>query len=85
MISNRNPNSGITSNSVIYVINKVTFGLGTGERNRIGVAEITRNKTYRKLADRYCFEMHNRGLNNAIHAILLAVVNYFAFIILAFS
>ena len=48
--------SGITSNSVIYVKNGVSVGIGTGEQDRVGVAEIARDKAYRKLADRYCFE-----------------------------
>jgi phosphoribosylaminoimidazolecarboxamide formyltransferase/IMP cyclohydrolase len=48
--------SGVTSNSVIYVKNEVTVGIGTGEQDRVGVAEIAREKAYRKLADRYCFE-----------------------------
>jgi phosphoribosylaminoimidazolecarboxamide formyltransferase/IMP cyclohydrolase len=48
--------SGITSNSVIYVKDQVTAGIGTGEQDRVGVAEIARDKAYRKLADRYCFE-----------------------------
>jgi phosphoribosylaminoimidazolecarboxamide formyltransferase/IMP cyclohydrolase len=47
--------SGITSNSVIYVKDQVTVGIGTGEQDRVGVAEIARDKAYRKLADRYCF------------------------------
>jgi len=48
--------SGVTSNSVIYVKNEVTVGIGTGEQDRVGVAEIAKDKAYRKLADRYCFE-----------------------------
>ncbi|UCD87131.1 MAG: IMP cyclohydrolase [Desulfobacterales bacterium] len=48
--------SGITSNSVIYIKDEVTVGIGTGEQDRVGVAEIARDKAYRKLADRYCFE-----------------------------
>jgi len=48
--------SGVTSNSVIYTKNEVTVGIGTGEQDRVGVAEIARDKAYRKLADRYCFE-----------------------------
>jgi len=48
--------SGITSNSVIYVKDEVTVGIGTGEQDRVGVAEIARDKAHRKLADRYCFE-----------------------------
>jgi len=48
--------SGITSNSVIYVKNGITVGIGTGEQDRVGVAEIARDKAYRKLADRYSWE-----------------------------
>jgi phosphoribosylaminoimidazolecarboxamide formyltransferase/IMP cyclohydrolase len=48
--------SGVTSNSVIYVRDNTTVGIGTGEQDRVGVAEIARDKAYRKLADRYCFE-----------------------------
>lgn len=55
--------SGITSNSVIYVKNEVTVGIGTGEQDRVGVAEIARDKAYRKLADRYCFEELNIPYN----------------------
>ena len=41
---------------MIYVKDQVTVGIGTGEQDRVGVAEIARDKAYRKLADRYCFE-----------------------------
>lgn len=56
--------SGVTSNSVIYVKNRVTVGIGTGEQDRVGVAEIARDKAYRKLADRYCFETHGLAYND---------------------
>ena len=56
--------SGITSNSVIYVKDQVTVGIGTGEQDRVGVAEIARDKAYRKLADRYCFEMYGVPYND---------------------
>jgi phosphoribosylaminoimidazolecarboxamide formyltransferase / IMP cyclohydrolase len=56
--------SGITSNSVIYVKDGVTVGIGTGEQDRVGVAEIARDKAYRKLADRYCFEALKIPYNN---------------------
>ncbi len=56
--------SGITSNSVIYVKNQVTVGIGTGEQDRVGVAEIARDKAYRKLADRYCFEAYSTSYND---------------------
>jgi phosphoribosylaminoimidazolecarboxamide formyltransferase/IMP cyclohydrolase len=53
---------GITSNSVIYVKDGVTVGIGTGEQDRVGVAEIARDKAYRKLADRICWERHGLPL-----------------------
>lgn len=56
--------SGITSNSVIYVKDGVTVGIGTGEQDRVGVAEIARDKAYRKLADRYCFEQYQIPYND---------------------
>lgn len=56
--------SGITSNSVIYVKDQVTVGIGTGEQDRVGVAEIARDKAYRKLADRYAFEKWQTGYND---------------------
>ncbi|MCF8112058.1 MAG: IMP cyclohydrolase [Desulfobacteraceae bacterium] len=55
--------SGVTSNSVLYVKNGVSVGIGTGEQDRVGVAEIARDKAYRKLADRYCFEKHQVPYN----------------------
>ena len=56
--------SGITSNSVIYVKDLVTVGIGTGEQDRVGVAEIARDKAYRKLADRYCFAQYQTPYND---------------------
>ena len=50
--------SGITSNSVIYVKDKQTVGIGTGEQDRVGVAEIAKDKAYRKLKDRYAYEAY---------------------------
>lgn len=55
--------SGITSNSVIYVKDLATVGIGTGEQDRVGVAEIARDKAYRKRADRICFERHATPYN----------------------
>jgi phosphoribosylaminoimidazolecarboxamide formyltransferase/IMP cyclohydrolase len=49
---------GITSNSVIYVKDGVTVGIGTGEQDRVGVAEIAVNKAYTKYADAICFNKH---------------------------
>lgn len=55
---------GVTSNSVIYVKDGVTVGIGTGEQDRVGVAEIARDKAYRKLADRLAWEQHKTPYNN---------------------
>jgi phosphoribosylaminoimidazolecarboxamide formyltransferase/IMP cyclohydrolase len=55
--------AGVTSNSVIYVKDLATVGIGTGEQDRVGVAEIARDKAYRKLADRYCFEQYGTAYN----------------------
>jgi phosphoribosylaminoimidazolecarboxamide formyltransferase/IMP cyclohydrolase len=55
--------SGVTSNSVLYVKDGVTVGIGTGEQDRVGVAEIARDKAYRKLADRLCWERHRVPYN----------------------
>ena len=60
--------AGVSSNSVIYVKDQVTVGIGTGEQDRVGVAEIARDKAYRKLADRYCFEAHGVAYNDMADA-----------------
>jgi phosphoribosylaminoimidazolecarboxamide formyltransferase/IMP cyclohydrolase len=49
---------GVTSNSVIYVKDGVTTGIGTGEQDRVGVAEIAVYKAYTKYADWLCFRRH---------------------------
>jgi phosphoribosylaminoimidazolecarboxamide formyltransferase/IMP cyclohydrolase len=67
--------SGITSNSVIYVKDLVTVGIGTGEQDRVGVAEIARDKAYRKLADRYCFETFKTSYNEMKDAAALSEID----------
>ena len=47
---------GVTSNSVLYVKDGCTVGIGTGEQDRVGVAEIAVYKAYQKYADALCFE-----------------------------
>jgi phosphoribosylaminoimidazolecarboxamide formyltransferase / IMP cyclohydrolase len=49
---------GVTSNSVIYVKDGCTVGIGTGEQDRVGVAELAVIKAYVKYRDRLCFERH---------------------------
>jgi phosphoribosylaminoimidazolecarboxamide formyltransferase/IMP cyclohydrolase len=53
-----NVEQGITSNSVIYVKNGTTVGIGTGEQDRVGVAEIAIFKAYTKYADALCFKRY---------------------------
>ena len=47
---------GVTSNSVLYVKDGCTVGIGTGEQDRVGVAEIAIYKAYTKYADALCFK-----------------------------
>lgn len=56
--------AGVTSNSVLYVKDGCTVGIGTGEQDRVGVAEIARDKAYRKLADRFAWERFKTPYNN---------------------
>jgi len=49
---------GVSSNSVLYVKNGVTVGIGTGEQDRVGVAEIAVFKAYTKYADAVCFRKY---------------------------
>ncbi|MEJ2697450.1 MAG: hypothetical protein P8013_12485 [Candidatus Sulfobium sp.] len=58
MLFGWNVEQGITSNSVIYVKDGVTVGIGTGEQDRVGVAEIAVFKAYTKYADALCFRRH---------------------------
>ncbi len=52
---------GVTSNSVLYIKNQVTVGIGTGEQDRVGVAEIAIFKAYTKYADALCFNRHGKS------------------------
>ena len=47
---------GVTSNSVLYVKDGCTVGIGTGEQDRVGVAEIAVHKAYIKYADLLSFD-----------------------------
>lgn len=47
---------GVTSNSVLYIKDGATVGIGTGEQDRVGVAEIAVHKAYIKYADMLCFD-----------------------------
>lgn len=58
MLFGWNVEQGITSNSVIYVKDGVTIGIGTGEQDRVGVAEIAVFKAYTKHADALCYRKY---------------------------
>ena len=49
---------GVTSNSVLYIKDGCTVGVGTGEQDRVGVAEIAVNKAYIKYADMIGFDKY---------------------------
>jgi len=55
---------GVTSNSVLYVKERCTMGIGTGEQDRVGVAEIAVFKAYTKYADALCFDRHGMPMKD---------------------
>jgi phosphoribosylaminoimidazolecarboxamide formyltransferase / IMP cyclohydrolase len=55
MLFGWNVEQGVSSNSVLYVKDGVTVGIGTGEQDRVGVAQIAVFKAYQKHADRLAF------------------------------
>ncbi|MBQ5531344.1 MAG: IMP cyclohydrolase [Kiritimatiellae bacterium] len=55
--------AGVTSNSVLYVKDGATVGIGTGEQDRVGVAEIARDKAYVKHADWLSWEKWGKPYN----------------------
>ena len=60
---------GVSSNSVLYVKNGVTVGIGTGEQDRVGVAQIAIHKAYAKYADRLARERFALSYNELCLAI----------------
>ena len=63
---------GVTSNSVIFVKDGCTVGIGTGEQDRVGVAEIAIFKAYTKYADALCFKRFGMPYKNLELEILQA-------------
>lgn len=61
--------SGITSNSVIYVKEGVSVGLANGEKDRVGVAERGRDKAYSQLRDILCWDLMKISFNQLVHQI----------------
>ena len=58
--------AGVTSNSVLYIKDGMTVGIGTGEQDRVGVAEIARDKAYRKYADWLAWEKWQTPYNELV-------------------
>ncbi|MGC8660701.1 MAG: IMP cyclohydrolase, partial [Desulfomonilaceae bacterium] len=54
---------GVTSNSVLYVKDGCTVGIGTGEQDRVGVAELAVIKAHVKYRDRICYEKFKKPYN----------------------
>lgn len=54
--------SGVTSNSVLFVKDEQTVAIGTGEQDRVGVARIARNKAYWKRADQIARATVGKGI-----------------------
>ena len=50
--------AGVTSNSVLYVKDDATIAIGAGGQDRVGMAQHARDKAYRNLADRLCWDKH---------------------------
>lgn len=48
----------VTSNSIVYVKDGVTVGIGTGEQDRVGAAEIARDKAVKKALEREAYRLH---------------------------
>ncbi|MBM3299776.1 MAG: IMP cyclohydrolase, partial [Deltaproteobacteria bacterium] len=61
---------GVTSNSVLYVKNGCTVGIGTGEQDRVGVAKIAAFKAYEKCRDLLCFQQTGRSYDETRDEVL---------------
>lgn len=55
---------GVTSNSVLYIKDGVTISIGAGGQDRVGMSQYARDKAYRNLADRLCWEQHKIPYND---------------------
>lgn len=54
--------AGVSSNSVIFVRDGVTTGIGTGEQDRVGCVELTITKARTKYADLLAFKEQNQSI-----------------------
>ena len=56
--------SGVSSNSALFVKNEATVAIGTGEQDRVGVVEIAVFKAYKKFVDGLVFRTY--GVPSAV-------------------
>ncbi|MDR3134854.1 MAG: IMP cyclohydrolase [Deltaproteobacteria bacterium] len=59
---------GIISNSVLFVKNKVTVGIGCGQQDRVGVVEVAAFKARRNYAEQLAFSNHGLSLGELAQA-----------------
>ncbi|MBI5523121.1 MAG: IMP cyclohydrolase [Desulfarculus sp.] len=57
---------GVSSNSVLYVKDGCTVGIGTGEQDRVGVARIAVYKAYTKYANRLAWQRHGKKYDELV-------------------
>ena len=66
---------GVTSNSVLYVKDGATVSIGAGGQDRVGMALYARDKAYRNLADRICWERCHMPYNTLTDAKAKAAID----------
>lgn len=55
--------AGVTSNSVVFVRDGVTVGIGTGEQDRVGCARFARDKAYSKGRERLAWQEYGTSFD----------------------
>lgn len=60
---------GVSSNSVLYVKDGCTVGIGTGEQDRVGVARIAVYKAYTKYANQISWQRHGQKYDDLALAV----------------
>ena len=53
---------GVISNSMVFAKDKTTVAICAGEQDRVGATELAVMKSYKKFADRICFEKYGKAL-----------------------
>ena len=66
---------GVISNSVLYVKDGVTVSIGAGGQDRVGMAQYARDKAYRNMADRLCWDRHGIPYNTLADEVKRRVID----------